>query len=519
MPTCQVIDCMGAHQRRSSRAPDEVLMSTVFGSASRFILTTIRKQTDRLASRTMKTTASASGEGMKREREGKSEAGDVQSSKNERRAKKKKRRQSSGEEGQALAPMAGPSMPAERRESASGEPSDRQREERRQVIREKRRAKKERRRLREEQQADDQAPRSEKTASTVGGETQAPTTLDPPQEVAETKEERRARKKRKREARLAAARAQEQLNHPPDQHIDRAHLYTDATQPHLSSSLDLAESASQRTKQKGDTEMGGTRPDAHTSANDEERPAKRKKSKVVQKTASTPAHPDYEAGAPGSGHASIGSSTKNGASPQETQAGPSRKKDVQAAPPTSLQQAGDPGAADAGRKSKRNVQSQIDAVVKDLVAGGGSRHKGNRREKETVSSVKSKEGTLADAEHLSHREMLIDRLYYTQQLNWLEEERGLHVKKGKFSQSERDQIMATISTFKREHEMSDEDFVAWMFGHDGGDKQLYADFWRQVTASLVNRPNRAVRIFVRRQFLPKNKSGDWSSEEQGKLAE
>ena len=424
-------------------------------------------------------------------------------------------------------------------------------------MREKRRAKKERRRLREEQQVGDQAPLSEKTASKVGGVTKAPTRLDLPEEVVETREERRARKKRKREARLAAARAQEQIDLPADQDIeisatreerrvrkkskrearlaaagaqeqldlpadrdiDAAHPDTDAPQPLLSSSSDLAQPASQRTKQKGDTERGDTQPDVPTSANDEESRAKKKKSKVVQKPASTPAQPANKTGAPLTGHASIDSSTQNGTSPEEMRAGSSRNKDVQAAPPASLGQAGEPRATDAARKSKRTVQSQIDAVVSDMVAGGGSRHKGKRRETETVFSVKSKEGTLADAEHLSHREMLIDRLYYAQQLKWLEEERGLHVKKGKFSQSEQDQIMVTIRTFKKEHEMSDEDFVAWMFGQAGGDKQLYADFWRQVTASLVDRPNRAVRIFVRRQFLPKNKSGDWSSEEQEKLAE
>lgn len=67
--------------------------------------------------------------------------------------------------------------------------------------------------------------------------------------------------------------------------------------------------------------------------------------------------------------------------------------------------------------------------------------------------------------------------------------------------------------------MSDEDFIVWMFGKqgEGNRKNLYSDFWKEVTSSVTDRPNRAVRIYIRRMYQPKPSNGSWSSEEQEKL--
>lgn len=67
--------------------------------------------------------------------------------------------------------------------------------------------------------------------------------------------------------------------------------------------------------------------------------------------------------------------------------------------------------------------------------------------------------------------------------------------------------------------MTKESFSIWLFSKDKdlNQKALYTEFWKLITSNLEHRPNRAVRIFVRREFQTNNFEGAWSNEEQGKL--
>lgn len=71
----------------------------------------------------------------------------------------------------------------------------------------------------------------------------------------------------------------------------------------------------------------------------------------------------------------------------------------------------------------------------------------------------------------------------------------------------------------QEQGMEDESFIVWLFAKDKDNDQraLHTEFWKSVTSNLEHRPNRAVRIFVRREFQPNNFEGAWSDEEQKKL--
>jgi hypothetical protein len=69
--------------------------------------------------------------------------------------------------------------------------------------------------------------------------------------------------------------------------------------------------------------------------------------------------------------------------------------------------------------------------------------------------------------------------------------------------------------------MRNEDFVTWLFGknNEKDDRNLYNTFWRRVTSSIEDRPNRAVRIYIRRKYQPDGSSGPWTAEEQARLEE
>lgn len=179
-----------------------------------------------------------------------------------------------------------------------------------------------------------------------------------------------------------------------------------------------------------------------------------------------------------------------------------------------------------------SMQAQIDRVVSrkgDPSTGQRDREVRNQRGARSVDraspsqsgslATSTREGTLEDALHLSHKEMLVDRLYHSNQLKWLQEERGLRVKSGKFSQWEKERIQEAIGAFKAEQHLSDEDFISWLFGDKKGkeDKDLYNTFWKSITARLENRPNRAVRIAVRRSLQPDAMRGTWSEAENERL--
>lgn len=101
--------------------------------------------------------------------------------------------------------------------------------------------------------------------------------------------------------------------------------------------------------------------------------------------------------------------------------------------------------APGSRLPKGNVQALIDQAVAQMVTGEGRGQ--STRSGSDSSRIATKEGTLQDAKQLTHKEMLVDRLYHTNQLRWLQEEYGLQVKRGKFSQWERSKIKETVSNF------------------------------------------------------------------------
>lgn len=103
---------------------------------------------------------------------------------------------------------------------------------------------------------------------------------------------------------------------------------------------------------------------------------------------------------------------------------------------------------------KKNIDSLIDAALhtktrqsnvgEDMPVRSSSHH-GSRSE----IAKSTKEGTILDASGLTHEEMLADRLYFANQLQWLGEHYGLQYKKGPFSKWEQEQIMAELMAFQK----------------------------------------------------------------------
>lgn len=67
--------------------------------------------------------------------------------------------------------------------------------------------------------------------------------------------------------------------------------------------------------------------------------------------------------------------------------------------------------------------------------------------------------------------------------------------------------------------MTHDDLTGWINANktDRDNKSMYTLFWKKVTASIEDRSNRTVRVFVRRMMMPKT-LGAWSEEEMGKLS-
>lgn len=118
-----------------------------------------------------------------------------------------------------------------------------------------------------------------------------------------------------------------------------------------------------------------------------------------------------------------------------------------------------PPQADVPRPArKRNISAMIDAALRKKVTGGslGLRKVKRADEPDEIddsvegmgSSLNTKESVLADAQFLTHKQMLVDKLYRSHQLKWLQEARGLKIKNGAFSSWEQDQMQEAIRAFK-----------------------------------------------------------------------
>ncbi|PWN35840.1 uncharacterized protein FA14DRAFT_160833 [Meira miltonrushii] len=183
------------------------------------------------------------------------------------------------------------------------------------------------------------------------------------------------------------------------------------------------------------------------------------------------------------------------------------------------------------KKNKADVQDRLTALMKNEESKvRGVVHRSNKPSssrqttRQTGSNRKTnKEYFLSTLDKsLTHEDMLAKELFYYNQLRWLEEERGLKVKKGPFDKSEEQIIKNELDECKTKLNMDDKTFNDFVLEkrEDSEQAKNYSNLWQSMTAKLVGRPNRSVRTHVRRNLTNYvYKTGPWTEEEQRKLEE
>ncbi|MCO5589681.1 hypothetical protein L7F22_043649 [Adiantum nelumboides] len=181
------------------------------------------------------------------------------------------------------------------------------------------------------------------------------------------------------------------------------------------------------------------------------------------------------------------------------------------------------------KKDKADVQDRLDALMENVESKSrGVVHRSRKSSgsgqptRQAGSNRKTNKDYFLQTldSQLTHEDMLAKELFYYNQLRWLEEERGLKVKKGPFDKSEEEIIKNKLDEFKEKLEMDQNSFNDFVLEkrEDKERAEQYSTLWQEMTAMLVGRPNRSVRTHVRRNLTNYvYKTGPWTEEEQKAL--
>ncbi|CAO1625543.1 unnamed protein product [Parajaminaea phylloscopi] len=152
--------------------------------------------------------------------------------------------------------------------------------------------------------------------------------------------------------------------------------------------------------------------------------------------------------------------------------------------------------------SSRNGGGRTASLTTHKSSGGG-----------TIS--KSKEATLADAQGLTERQILTEKLYQPHQLQWLQEGgllKTLH--KGKFSAEERQKMEAAFEAFGKRRNMQPSEVSDLLTSREKDHVETYAALTQEVAASVEGRSLRAVRRYVLETFNPAARQGSWTYDQR-----
>lgn len=125
----------------------------------------------------------------------------------------------------------------------------------------------------------------------------------------------------------------------------------------------------------------------------------------------------------------------------------------------------------------------------------------------------SKAATLADAEGLTEKQILTEKLYQPRQLQWLQEAGRLKtLYKGKFSDEEQRKMWEAMKHFCSRNRMELSEGLQLLSAREKGYAAMYAAMTTAVAASIEGRSLRAVRRYVLETFHPAARRGAWTTE-------
>lgn len=94
---------------------------------------------------------------------------------------------------------------------------------------------------------------------------------------------------------------------------------------------------------------------------------------------------------------------------------------------------------------------------------------------------------------------------------------GLVLKQGKFSVDEDEVIKASIERYRAQHDLDEGEILGIVFAAGRDVRRDHAEFWTNITSSLVDRSLASVYHHVKRILQPDARQGPWSEEEDRKL--
>ncbi|KAJ3337625.1 hypothetical protein HDU93_000768 [Gonapodya sp. JEL0774] len=104
------------------------------------------------------------------------------------------------------------------------------------------------------------------------------------------------------------------------------------------------------------------------------------------------------------------------------------------------------------------------------------------------------------------------------EVNQLALESGVQVRKGKFTNDERDKIMAVVKRYMDENGIGDDEVEILIYRRrKGGQDQRSKEFWKEVGAVLPDRPLDSVYRAVQRWYDPRARKGPWTPAEDKQL--
>ncbi|CAO1627210.1 unnamed protein product [Jaminaea pallidilutea] len=185
-------------------------------------------------------------------------------------------------------------------------------------------------------------------------------------------------------------------------------------------------------------------------------------------------------------------------------------------------QASSSGSAAKPRSTapSKPTAAALDAALASMTSQGGASGKGSRVARASAPRnaqrlTDSKEATVNDAQGLTEKQILAEKLYQPHQIKWLQEA-GLitTLHKGSFTAAERQVMEEAFAEFCSRHKFSYEEGQELLLSDRSQEQvELYNELTKHIAASIEGRHLRSVRRYVLETFHPHARQGSWSADQ------
>lgn len=110
----------------------------------------------------------------------------------------------------------------------------------------------------------------------------------------------------------------------------------------------------------------------------------------------------------------------------------------------------------------------------------------------------------------TYEQMVLERAYSSDRLQWLKEAYGLSWRTGRWSQEEEDLATQALESFCRHYRLSSAALDELIWRRRPEQKQLHEELWKHIALAVYTRPNYAVRMHIKSMRKDVVRGGRWT---------